>query len=79
MHPHAEIGIPTSKNIGDMNRTGSETDGLTDGQTDGGMDKAITICLSQFLWWHKNSFVKKNEPMIAANPVCIYSTSLYKA
>ena len=54
-------------------------DGRTDGQTDGGMDKVITICLSQFLWGHKNSFVKKAELMIAANPVCIYSTSLYKA
>ena len=45
-----------------------------DGQTDGGMDKAITICLPQFLWGHKNSFVKKAELMIAANPVCIHST-----
>ena len=60
-------------------RTGSGTDGLTGGRMDGGMDKAITICLSQFLWGHKDSFVKKAELMIAANPVCIYSTSLYKA
>ena len=79
MHPHTKIGIPTSKNIGDMHRTGSGMDGLTDGQTDGGMDKAITICLSHFLWGHKNSFVKKGELMIAAKPVCIYSTPLYKA
>ena len=79
MHPHTKIGIPTSKNIGDMHRTGSGTDGLTDGQTDGEMDKAITICLPEFLWGHKNSFVKKAELMIAANPVCLYSTSLYKA
>ena len=48
--------------------------GRTDGQTDGGMDKAITICLPQFLWGHKNSFVQNIELMIAANPVCIYST-----
>ena len=40
------------------------------------MDKAITICLQHFLWGHANSFDKKNELMIAANPVCIYSTSL---
>ena len=75
MHPHDTFGIPTSKNIGGMHWTGSGTDG----QTDGGMDKAITICLPQFLWGHKNSFVKKAELMIAANPVCIDSTSLYKA
>ena len=50
-----------------------------DGQTDEGMDKAITICLPQFLWAHMNSFVKKAELMFAANPVSIYSTSLYKA
>ena len=53
--------------------------GRTDRQTDGGMNKAITICLPQFLWGHKNSFVKKAELMIAENPVCIYSSSLYKA
>ena len=75
MHPQTKIGIPTSKNKGDMHRTGSGIDG----QTDGGMDKAITICLPQFLWGHKNSFVKKAELMIATNLVCIYSTSLYKA
>ena len=60
MHPHTKIGIPTSKNKGDMHRTGRGTDGLTEGQTDGGMDKAITICLPQFLWGHKNSFFLKN-------------------
>ena len=60
MHPRTKFGIPTSKNIGDMHRTGSGTDGLTDARTDGGMDKTITICLPQFLWGHTNSFVKKN-------------------
>ena len=79
MHPHTKFGIPTSKNIGDMHRTGSGTDGLTDGRTDGGMDKAITICLPQFLWGMQTVLLKKNELMIAANPMCIYSTSLYKA
>ena len=29
MHPHTEFGIPTSKNIGDMHRTPSGTDGRT--------------------------------------------------
>ena len=27
MHPHTKFGIPTSENIGDMNRTRSGTDG----------------------------------------------------
>ena len=31
MHPHTKIGIPTSKNIGDMHRTRSGTEGRTDG------------------------------------------------
>ena len=50
MHPHTKFGIPTSKNIGDMHRTRSGTDGRTDGRT----DSAITICLPKFLWGHKN-------------------------
>ena len=29
MHPHTKFGIPTSKNIGDMHRTRSGTDGWT--------------------------------------------------
>ena len=29
MHPHTKFGIPTSKNIGDMNWTRSGTDGRT--------------------------------------------------
>ena len=31
MHPHTKFEIPTSKNIGDMHRTRSGTDGRTDG------------------------------------------------
>ena len=79
MHPHQKFGIPTSKNIGDVHRTGIGTEGLTDRQTDGGKDSAIAICLPKVIWGHKNSSVKKVELMIAATPVCIYSTSLYKA
>ena len=30
MHPHIKFGIPTSKNIGDMHRTRSGTDGHSD-------------------------------------------------
>ena len=30
MHPHTKFGIPTSKNIGDMHRTRSGTDGRCD-------------------------------------------------
>ena len=33
MHPHTKFGIPTSKNIGDMHRTQSGTEGWTDGRT----------------------------------------------
>ena len=47
MHPHTKFGIPTSKNIGDMQRTRSGTDGRT--------DSAITICLPKLLWGHKNN------------------------
>ena len=37
MHPHTKFGIPTSKNIRDMDRTrkrDGHMDGLTDGQCD---------------------------------------------
>ena len=37
MYPHTKFGIPTSKNIGDMDRT-RKRDGLTDGLTDGQCD-----------------------------------------
>ena len=33
MHPYTKFGIPTSKNIGDMHRTRSGTDGQTDERT----------------------------------------------
>ena len=45
MYPHTKFGIPTSKNIGDMDRTRKR---------DGRTDSAITICLPKFLWGHKN-------------------------
>ena len=45
MHPQTKFGIPSSKNIGDMDRTQKR-----DGQT----DSAITICLPKILWGHKN-------------------------
>ena len=50
MHPHTKFGIPTSKNIGDMDRTRKR-----DGRTDGWMDSVITLCLPKFLWGHKNN------------------------
>ena len=37
MHPHTKFGIPTSKNIGDMDRT-RKRDGRTHGQTHGRTD-----------------------------------------
>ena len=45
MHPQTKFGIPTSKNIGDMNRTHSRTDSV------------ITICPPKFLWGHKNVLI----------------------
>ena len=54
MHPHTKFGIPTSKNIGDMDWTRKQ-DGRTDGRTEGRTDSVITICLPKFLWGHKNS------------------------
>ena len=46
MYPHTKFGIPTSKNIGDMDRTRKR---------DGRTDSAITICLPKFLWGHKKN------------------------
>ena len=37
MYPHTKFGIPTSKNIGDIDRT-RKRDGWTDGRTDGQCD-----------------------------------------
>ena len=56
MHPHTKFGIPTSKNIGDMDRTrkrDGRIDGRIDGRTDRRTDSAITICHPKFLWGHK--------------------------
>ena len=38
MHPQTKLGIPTSKNIGDMHLTQSEIDGQTDRQMNGQCD-----------------------------------------
>ena len=46
---------------------------------DDGMGSAITIRLPNSFRVIENSFVKKNELLIAANPVCINSASLNKA
>ena len=48
MHPHTKFGIPTSKNIGDMHRTRSGTDGLTDGLTDGRTVRILYASQSSF-------------------------------
>ena len=71
MYQHTNFKIPTSKNVGDMHWIGNRTDGLKDRQAEGGMASAITIHLSKFLRGHTNSFVKKFEHVVAANPVCI--------
>ena len=52
MHPHTKFGIPTSKNIGDMDWT-RKRDGRTHGWTDRRTDSAMTICLPKFLRGHK--------------------------
>ena len=72
MHPQQQFGIPTSKNIGGMQRTGIGTEGLTDGRADGGMDSAITICLLKVLWGIKTVLLKKVELMIAQTQ-CVYT------
>ena len=54
MYPHTKFGIPTSKNIGNMDRTRKR-----DRRTDGRTDSAITICLPKFLWGHKNIDITK--------------------
>ena len=56
MHPHTKFGIPTSKNIGDMDRT-RKRDGRTHGRTDGRTDSAITIYLPKFLWGNKKTYI----------------------
>ena len=51
MYPHTEFGIPTSKNIGDMDRTrkrDGRTDGRTDGLTDGRTVRLLYASQSSF-------------------------------
>ena len=70
MHLHTKFEIPTSKNIGDMHWTGSRTDGLMDGRTAGWAVRLLYASQSSFEGI-ENSFVKTNELLIAANPVCM--------
>ena len=56
MHPQQKFGIPTSKNIGDMHRTGIGTEGLTDGRRQGQCDYYMP---PKSPLGHKNSSVKK--------------------
>ena len=46
IYPHTKFGIPTSKNIGDMDRTRKR---------DGRTDSAIPLCLPKFLLGHKKT------------------------
>ena len=66
MHPHTKFGIPTSKNIGDMHRTGSGTDGLTGGQRNGQSKYYMPPTVP--FWGIKTVLLKKAELMIAAKP-----------
>ena len=75
MHPHTKFEIPTSMNIGDMHWTGSRTDGLMDGQRD---RQCNYYTPPKVPLGAKKTVLLKNELLIAANPVCINSTSLNK-
>ena len=46
MYPHTKFGIPTSKNIGDMERT-RKRDGQTDGQCDYYMPSKVPLGASK--------------------------------
>ena len=70
MHPHTKFGIPTSKNIGDMQGTRSGTDGRTDGRT----DSAITICLPKFLWGIKTKL--EDLKVLRRSPDFLYNVNL---
>ena len=68
MYPHTKFGIPTSKNIGDMHRTRSGTDGLTDGLTDGRTVRLLYASQSSFggiknsrRGWSRAIFVLKSN------------------
>ena len=64
-----------------MHQTGIGTEGLMDGRMEAWTVRLLHVYASQKSFGGiRNSSVKKRvELMIAANPVCIYSTSLYKA
>ena len=47
MYPHTKFGIPTSKNIGDMDRTRKRV-GHTDGRTDGRTVRLLYASQSSF-------------------------------
>ena len=53
MHPHTKFGIPTSKNVGDMDRT-QKRDGQTDGRTEGRTVRLLYASQSS-LWGIKNN------------------------
>ena len=55
MYPHTKFGIPTSKNIGDMDRT-RKRDGRTDGRTDGLTDGLTDRRTVRLLYASQSSF-----------------------
>ena len=64
MYPHTKFGIPTSKNIGDMDRTrkrDGRTDGRTDGLTDGRTVRLLYASQSSFGGIKKNKYVLINS------------------
>ena len=77
MHPHTKFGIPTSKNIGDMDRTrkrDGRTDGRTDGLTDGRTVRllyasqssfgGIKINFSKNIWHYVNHMPVLNQEIL---------------
>ena len=64
MYPHTKFGIPTSKNIGDMDRT-RKRDGRTDGRTDGLTDGLTDGRTVRLLYASQSSFggIKNNRKM----------------
>ena len=57
MYQKTKIGIPTSKNKGDMNRTGSGTDGRTDRQCDYYMPPLVPLGEATLKFMNKNKLL----------------------
>ena len=73
MYPHTKFGIPTSKNIGDMDRTrkrDGRTDGLTDGQTDRRTVRLLYASQSSFGGMKNQATTKKKNAKLPSGWFC---------